>query len=131
MAKKIVKCSLCAHRLGDGKQPACVEVCPTGALQFGEYKALKARAAKLAKEKKLALYGYEENGGTHLFILAKTSLTAAGYPKVAKAPVKRSALDTGDGLAVPAAAAAMAVMGFKKFADRKDRIAREEQIEER
>jgi Fe-S-cluster-containing dehydrogenase component len=56
-AKKIVKCSLCAQRLGDGKQPACVEVCPTGALQFGEYKAMKSQAVKLAKEKKLALYG--------------------------------------------------------------------------
>ncbi|MCG6538282.1 MAG: 4Fe-4S dicluster domain-containing protein, partial [Syntrophales bacterium LBB04] len=34
---KIVKCSMCAHRVSQGKQPACVEVCPSGALQFGQY----------------------------------------------------------------------------------------------
>ena len=69
--KKIVKCSMCAHRISEDKKPACAEVCPTGALQFGEYEAMKKLAAKLAKEKKLKLYGYEENGGTHLFVLAK------------------------------------------------------------
>ena len=31
------KCSLCAHLLDDGwKEPRCVEVCPTGALAFGD-----------------------------------------------------------------------------------------------
>jgi formate dehydrogenase iron-sulfur subunit len=124
--KKIVKCSFCAHRLGDGKQPACIEVCPTGALQFGEYGAIKSQAAILAKEKKLALYGLEENGGTHLFVLAQKSLVAAGYPKVAARKIKVSGLDHGDPLAVPAVAAAMAVVtGFKKLSDRKAKIAAE------
>ena len=31
------KCTLCAHRLGVGKQPACVSQCPTGALRLGPY----------------------------------------------------------------------------------------------
>ncbi len=124
--KKIVKCSLCAHRVGDGKQPACVEVCPTGALQFGEYQAIKDQALKLAKTKKLNLYGYEENGGTHLFVLAKENFAAAGYPKVAKRKINVGGVNLGDGLTVPAMAAAMAATGFKKLADRKDRIAKEE-----
>jgi Fe-S-cluster-containing dehydrogenase component len=28
------KCHLCAHRLDDGRGPACVAACPTGALRF-------------------------------------------------------------------------------------------------
>ena len=30
------KCTFCLHRVQQGKQPACVEVCPTSALIFGD-----------------------------------------------------------------------------------------------
>jgi Fe-S-cluster-containing dehydrogenase component/DMSO reductase anchor subunit len=33
----IVKCNLCFSRLMEGLMPACVNACPTGALQFGEF----------------------------------------------------------------------------------------------
>lgn len=32
------KCSLCYHRITRGLQPACAEVCPTGARMFGDLK---------------------------------------------------------------------------------------------
>ncbi len=32
------KCTLCYHRITRGLQPACVEVCPTGARKFGDLK---------------------------------------------------------------------------------------------
>jgi len=124
-SKKIVKCSLCAQRLGVGKQPACVEVCPTGALQFGEYKAMKALALKLAREKKLKLYGSEENGGTHLFVLAKEDPVAAGYPNVAKRMLKGGRASLDGNLGVPVMAA-LAVTGLKKFSERRARVEAEE-----
>lgn len=100
--------------------PACVEVCPTGALQFGEYEAMKTLAVKLAKEKKLKLYGKEENSGTHLFVLAKEDPVKFGYPKVAKKAIKgKASLDLDIG--VPAVAA-LAVVGFKKYSERRTRI---------
>lgn len=124
-ARKMVKCSMCAHRTGEGKEPACVEVCPTGALQFGDYQEIRAKAVALAKKNKLKLYGYDEGGGTHLFILVKTAPAAAGYPKVAKKPVRTSGLGLGDIAAVPAIAA-LAVNGLKKFSERRAKVEAEE-----
>jgi ferredoxin len=31
----VEKCTLCTHRIDDGLDPACVALCPTGALRFG------------------------------------------------------------------------------------------------
>jgi len=44
------KCTLCAHRLEQGKEPACVDACPSGVYIFGEESELlgevKKRGAK-------------------------------------------------------------------------------------
>ncbi len=41
------KCTMCAHLLDKGwKEPRCVEVCPTGALNFGEEEDLKDLISK-------------------------------------------------------------------------------------
>jgi tetrathionate reductase subunit B len=34
------KCTLCAHRLDQGLQPACVDACPTNAIKIGDETAL-------------------------------------------------------------------------------------------
>jgi len=36
LAGKASKCTLCAHRVDKGKEPACVEGCPSKALIFGD-----------------------------------------------------------------------------------------------
>jgi Fe-S-cluster-containing dehydrogenase component len=43
---KIAKCTLCEHRLPEGRYAACAEVCPTGATLFGPVKELKAEVAR-------------------------------------------------------------------------------------
>ncbi|OPY74802.1 MAG: Anaerobic dimethyl sulfoxide reductase chain B [Syntrophorhabdus sp. PtaU1.Bin153] len=122
--KKIVKCSLCAQRVGNGKEPACVEACPTGALQFGEYKAMMAKAKDLAAKRKLTLYGMQEAGGTHLFVLTEGDPVKAGYPAVAKRAVKMKALPA-DGLVRVPVVAGLVLGGLKKLSDRKESIASE------
>ncbi len=122
--KKIVKCSMCAQKVGNGQQPSCVEACPTGALQFGEYKEIVKKASDLAKKEKLNLYGSAEAGGTHMFILTQGDAKKMGYPAVAKKPAKAKKVSM-DNMGLPVVAA-LAIGGFKKLSDRKDRIAAEE-----
>jgi len=44
---RIVKCTMCIDRVSNGLLPACVKVCPTGTMNFGEREAMLV----LAKER--------------------------------------------------------------------------------
>ncbi|HIE09151.1 MAG TPA: hypothetical protein EYP65_04810, partial [Armatimonadetes bacterium] len=46
--KTILKCDLCLERLKAGKIPACVEACPTGALQFRELEEAERRKEEVS-----------------------------------------------------------------------------------
>jgi Fe-S-cluster-containing dehydrogenase component len=37
---KAIKCDMCMDRIDEGRQPICVSVCPTDALQFGKPESL-------------------------------------------------------------------------------------------
>ncbi len=82
-APLIVKCELCRHR-GDEKKsgplkqanPACCEVCPRGAVIYGEREALLAEATARVAARPEAynqhVYGATEGGGTQvLYLTAK------------------------------------------------------------
>ena len=43
------KCTFCYHRITKGLAPACVEVCPTGARVFGEFKALASPLRRMMR----------------------------------------------------------------------------------
>ena len=52
------KCNFCVHRVREGKKPACAQVCPTGAISFGDladpkskvHEQLQTRQFKVLKE---------------------------------------------------------------------------------
>lgn len=49
--KKVVdKCTFCYHRIKDGLQPACVEVCPTDARIFGDLRDKKGKLVKFLQK---------------------------------------------------------------------------------
>jgi Fe-S-cluster-containing dehydrogenase component len=79
----IVKCELCRHRADEKKggalavaNPACCEVCPRGAVIYGEREQLlaEARARQAARPEayNAHVYGSSEGGGTQvLYLTAK------------------------------------------------------------
>lgn len=121
--KKVSACNLCAHRISEGKQPACVEACPASALQSGDYDAMVARANQLAASQKLKIYGLKENGGTHVIILTKADPAVLGYPRVGKTRLKAELVN--DMAALPLVAGAVC-MGLKKYGERRATVEKAE-----
>ena len=46
----IRKCTFCSDRLAEGRVPACIKVCPTNVMFFGNYEDVKTEAQKRLKE---------------------------------------------------------------------------------
>jgi Fe-S-cluster-containing dehydrogenase component len=46
------KCTFCLHRVQRGEQPACVEVCPTSCLAFGDSSNPRSEVAALLRSRK-------------------------------------------------------------------------------
>jgi len=90
-APKIVKCEFCKERLAAGKQPACTEVCPAGAVIFGKYTDLLAEAHARLKEQPERyvpkVYGESEVGGTQVLYLAGVDFEKLGLPAYTDEPV--------------------------------------------
>lgn len=80
---RVRKCSLCAERLKEGKQPACVENCPAEALVFGKRRDLieEGRRRIMADPDAYVhqIYGEEEVGGTSWLYLASVPFDEIGF----------------------------------------------------
>ena len=98
LAPKIVKCELCNHRLAEGKQPGCTEVCPRKAVIFGKHADLLAEAKRRIAEnpKKYkgyrkgdppSVYGEVEGGGTQVLYLSHVPHEKLGLPDLGTEPV--------------------------------------------
>ncbi len=60
-SNRMSKCDMCLDRVQNGLKPACVQVCPTGTMNFGDYDDMKAlaqeRLAEVKKKKPAAVVG--------------------------------------------------------------------------
>lgn len=79
---RIVKCTMCADRIAEGKIPACVEACPAGTLMFATRKELvaeaQARVANHPDKYVPYIYGLKEVGGTCVMYLSKVPFEQLG-----------------------------------------------------
>jgi formate dehydrogenase iron-sulfur subunit len=70
---KVFKCTLCADRVSEGLEPACIKACPTGCLHFGTKAEMtelgESRAHQLREQSGFAHAGVYDPagvGGTHV-----------------------------------------------------------------
>ncbi len=82
------KCTMCYKRVDEGKEPACVEACPTNALSFGFRDVLLPKGKETVitlKEEGYSnayLYGEDELGGIPLVYALPDSFKLYGLPKL-------------------------------------------------
>jgi Fe-S-cluster-containing dehydrogenase component len=83
---KISKCELCSHRLAQGKEPACVEVCPRQAVIYGTraelleeaHRRLEAHPDRYVPK----VYGETDAGGTQVLYLSHVPFDKIGLPDI-------------------------------------------------
>ena len=94
---QIIKCEMCNHRLAEGKEPGCTEVCPTNAVIFGRRDELLAEAKRRIAENpgryQDHVYGETEAGGTQCLYLAPSNVEYAelGLPDLDDTPTAERA----------------------------------------
>lgn len=129
-APRVQKCILCYHeRVSAGEQPACAEVCPTGALTFGDRDELIDEAARRieAEPERYVdhLYGLEEAGGTSVLYLSSVPFEELGLPTVHKGdPYPRLTWDVLSKLPNVVGVAGVLLLGVWWVTGRRDVLAR-------
>ena len=63
------KCTFCLHRVKEGQQPACVAVCPTKCMYFGDVDDPNSEISRLLSTRKLKTLAPEAGTDPHIFYL--------------------------------------------------------------
>jgi formate dehydrogenase iron-sulfur subunit len=81
----IQKCDFCADRQAAGQEPVCSQVCPTGALIYGNRKQMLDTAntrinsnASYSRQ----IYGEDEAGGTSMLYISPVDFKSLGFPSL-------------------------------------------------
>jgi Fe-S-cluster-containing dehydrogenase component/formate-dependent nitrite reductase membrane component NrfD len=69
------KCNMCAHRLDVGLEPACVTVCPTGAIVVGDANDPDSKVAKIVQRKPVQVRRPEKETKPGVFYLGAHQAT--------------------------------------------------------
>lgn len=101
----IAKCTLCSDRLAVGDGPACAEICPTGALDWGTRGDLITEAeSRIASDPDSYVdyvYGKDDAGGTSVLYLSHVPFENVGLEDLGTAGIPELSENTSD-IVVPA-----------------------------
>jgi len=78
----IAKCHMCPTRIAEGQAPACVSVCPTNVMTFGDKDEMLALARKtIESDDKYVkhIYGEKEAGGTSWLYISDVPFEELGF----------------------------------------------------
>jgi len=134
LAPRVMKCTMCAPRLAEGKLPGCVEACPKEALTFGKrddlIKIARERIRKFPDRYINHIYGEKEMGGTSWLYLSGVAFKDIGMREdlgVVSAPE----LTSGALGSVPIIVGLWPVLltGIYAISQRKDKAALEEKTQ--
>jgi Fe-S-cluster-containing dehydrogenase component len=64
------KCTFCLHRVATGRQPACVETCPTRSLTFGDLADPGSDVARLVERRRHKVLQPQRGTDPHVFFLS-------------------------------------------------------------
>jgi len=102
----IDKCTFCPQRIDNGEEPACVQTCPTDALEYGDREELLKKAhERIAAHPDRYIqhvYGEFENGGTSYLIISHVPFEQLGLPTLPETPINQVS-ETTVGLTLPVA----------------------------
>ena len=120
---------MCFDRIDQGLEPACVQTCPTDALEFMSLEEAQ-RITREAANDGLEVYGLSEVGGTSWLYISDVPFSEFGLPEYSEATQKsfQTQLLTrfaGIGLLVGGALLVVA-----KFFDRKESVEEEKKEED-
>lgn len=131
---KIVKCELCNHRLAEGKEPGCTEVCPREAVIYGTRTELLEEAHRRIAENPgryyaapgedgPRVYGEIDGGGTQCLYLSHVPFEDLGLPDLGEEshPVLSRTVQHGIYQGFIAPVALYAVLGGVMFRNRRAR----------
>lgn len=100
----IAKCTMCYDRIRDGKETACAEICPTGALVYGQRGSLLEEAERRISDNPdryvNKIYGQDDAGGTSVLYLSHVPFENLGLEDLGTEPIPKLSEDTGD-LVIP------------------------------
>lgn len=108
---KVYKCTLCSDRVAAGQAPACIKVCPTGALHFGskeqmqEYAATRITDLKERGFAQAGLYDPPGVGGTHVMYVLHHADRPELYSGLSDKPAISPMVKLWKGISKPMAAA--------------------------
>lgn len=127
----VVKCTFCAARQEKGLPPACTEVCPSGALLFGEREKLlevaKSRIYQNPGKYIPKIYGEEEAGGTSWLYISDVPFESLGLKEgVSKRSYPEMAAGALSGVPFVITLWPPLLMGLYTFSKRRDEVAANE-----